>query len=114
MVVTMATHELQGWRVIGWVAPAPGHGPERPASSAGFERSLPERWGRTGLAGLGAVPRSLQSRAAHGRSRFLKALAEAGALRQISAGSHDRQFAATQLFDLLADHEGLIARGERP
>ena len=29
----------------------------------------------------------------------LKALAEAGVVRQISEGSYDRQFAATELFD---------------
>jgi hypothetical protein len=32
----------------------------------------------------------------------LKALADAGVIRQLSAGTYDRQFAATELFDLLA------------
>ena len=31
----------------------------------------------------------------------LKALAEAGVVRQIGEGSYDRQFAATELFDLV-------------
>lgn len=35
----------------------------------------------------------------------LKALAEAGVLRQISTGTYDRQYAATELFDLLTAYE---------
>jgi Fic family protein len=35
----------------------------------------------------------------------LKALAGAGVIRQLSAGTYDRQFAATELFDLLAAYE---------
>lgn len=38
----------------------------------------------------------------------LKALAEAGVVRQISEGSYDRQFAATELFDLVASYEERI------
>jgi hypothetical protein len=41
----------------------------------------------------------------------LKALAEAGVIRQLSAGTYDRQYAATELFDLLtAYEEGSSAR----
>ncbi len=46
----------------------------------------------------------------------LKALAEAGVIRQLSAGTYDRQYAATELFDLLAAYEeGVVgaARGAR-
>jgi Fic family protein len=35
----------------------------------------------------------------------LKSLADAGVLRQISSGSYDRQYAATELFDLLTAYE---------
>ena len=39
----------------------------------------------------------------------LKALAEAGVIRQLSAGTYDRQYAATELFDLLtAYEEGIV------
>ena len=38
----------------------------------------------------------------------LKALAEAGVLRQISSGTYDRQFAATELFDLLTAYEARV------
>lgn len=44
----------------------------------------------------------------------LKALAEAGVIRQLSEGTYDRQYAATELFDLLAAYEeGVVgaARG---
>lgn len=44
----------------------------------------------------------------------LKTLAEAGVIRQLSAGTYDRQYAATELFDLLAAYEeGVVgaARG---
>ena len=47
----------------------------------------------------------------------LKALAEAGVVRQLSAGTYDRQYAATELFDLLtAYEEGIVgpARSARP
>jgi hypothetical protein len=47
----------------------------------------------------------------------LKALAEAGVIRQLSAGTYDRQYAATELFDLLtAYEEGIVgpARSARP
>lgn len=47
----------------------------------------------------------------------LKALAEAGVIRQLSAGTYDRQFATTELCDLLtAYEEGIVgpARGARP
>jgi Fic family protein len=47
----------------------------------------------------------------------LKALAEAGVIRQLSAGTYDRQYAATELFDLLTVYErGIVgpARGTRP
>ena len=46
----------------------------------------------------------------------LKALAEAGVIRQLSAGTYDRHYAATELFDLLAAYEvGVagVARGRR-
>lgn len=39
----------------------------------------------------------------------LKALAEAGVVRQISEGSYDRQFAAPELFDLVSAYEERIA-----
>jgi Fic family protein len=39
----------------------------------------------------------------------LKALADAGVVRQISEGTYDRQFAATELFDLVAAYEARIA-----
>jgi len=39
----------------------------------------------------------------------LKALAEAGVVRQISEGSYDRQFAAVELLDLVATYEERIA-----
>ena len=39
----------------------------------------------------------------------LKALAEAGVVRQISRGTYDRQFAATDLFDLLSRYENRLA-----
>jgi hypothetical protein len=35
----------------------------------------------------------------------LKALAAAGVLRQISTGTYDRQYAATELFDPLTAYE---------
>ncbi|HEX5451448.1 MAG TPA: Fic family protein [Candidatus Limnocylindrales bacterium] len=38
----------------------------------------------------------------------LKTLAEAGVIRQLSAGRYDRQYAATELFDLLASYEKRI------
>ena len=41
----------------------------------------------------------------------LKSLADAGVLRQISSGAYDRQYAATELFDLLTDYEARVARG---
>lgn len=47
----------------------------------------------------------------------LKSLAEARVLRQLSAGTYDRQYAATELFDLLTAHEeGIVgsARSTRP
>jgi Fic family protein len=39
----------------------------------------------------------------------LKSLAEAGVVRQISDGTYDRQYAATELFDLLAAYEEQVA-----
>ena len=39
----------------------------------------------------------------------LKALADAGVVRQISEGTYDRQFAATELFDLVTAYEARIA-----
>lgn len=39
----------------------------------------------------------------------LKALADTGVVRQISQGSYDRQFAATELFDLVATYEARMA-----
>jgi Fic family protein len=44
----------------------------------------------------------------------LKALADAGVVRQISEGTYDRQFAATELFDLVTAYEARIARHEPP
>lgn len=44
----------------------------------------------------------------------LKALAEAGVVRQISEGTYDRQFAATELFDLVTAYEARIAGREGP
>jgi Fic family protein len=38
----------------------------------------------------------------------LKALAEAGVIRQLSAGTYDRQYGATELFDLLTAYEAGI------
>lgn len=38
----------------------------------------------------------------------LKALADAGVVRQLSAGTYDRQYAAAELFDLLAAFEARI------
>jgi hypothetical protein len=35
----------------------------------------------------------------------LKSLAGAGVIRQLSEGTYDRQFAATELFDMLAAYE---------
>jgi len=44
----------------------------------------------------------------------LKALAHAGVLTQISQGTYDRQYAATDLFDLLAAYEArVVGRGGR-
>jgi hypothetical protein len=43
----------------------------------------------------------------------LKALAGAGVIRQLSAGTYDRQFAATELFDLLAAYEERVVRQAR-
>jgi Fic family protein len=43
----------------------------------------------------------------------LKALAEAGVLRQLSEGSYDRQYAAIELFDLLGKYEEEVAGAER-
>lgn len=43
----------------------------------------------------------------------LKALANAGVLRQISEGTYDRQFAATELFDLVTASEQRIAGRSR-
>jgi len=42
----------------------------------------------------------------------LKVLADAGVLRQISAGSYDRQYAADELFELIEDYEATVA--DRP
>lgn len=39
----------------------------------------------------------------------LKALANAGIVRQITEGGYDRQFAADELFDLIEEYEGRIA-----
>ena len=39
----------------------------------------------------------------------LKSLADAGVLRQISTGTYDRQYAATDLFDLLTTYEARVA-----
>ena len=39
----------------------------------------------------------------------LKSLADAGVLQQISRGTYDRQFAATELFDLLTEYEARVA-----
>jgi Fic family protein len=39
----------------------------------------------------------------------LKALADAGVLRQISAGTYDRQYAADELFELIEDYETEVA-----
>ncbi|CAN5579876.1 Fic family protein [soil metagenome] len=44
----------------------------------------------------------------------LKSLAEAGVVRQISAGTYDRQYAAAELFDLLAEYESLVVGPRRP
>jgi Fic family protein len=48
----------------------------------------------------------------------LKALADAGVVRQISEGTYDRQFAATELFDLVTTYEARIggtdSSGVRP
>ena len=43
----------------------------------------------------------------------LKALAEAHVVRQISEGGYDRQFAATELFDLVTAYEERVARRPR-
>lgn len=43
----------------------------------------------------------------------LKSLADAGVLRQISTGTYDRQYAATELFDLLAAFEARVAGRSR-
>jgi Fic family protein len=43
----------------------------------------------------------------------LKALAGAGVIRQLSEGTYDRQYAATELFDLLAGYEERVAGPER-
>lgn len=42
----------------------------------------------------------------------LKALANAGVVRQISEGTYDRQFAAIEVFDLVTSYEERIARGQ--
>lgn len=39
----------------------------------------------------------------------LKVLADAGVLRQISAGTYDRQYAADELFELIEDYEAEVA-----
>lgn len=45
----------------------------------------------------------------------LKALAEAGVIRQLSAGTYDRQYAATELFDLLSAYEeGIVGSTRSP
>ncbi len=44
----------------------------------------------------------------------LKVLADAGVLRQISAGSYDRQYAADELFDLIEVYEAELAARTRP
>jgi hypothetical protein len=43
------------------------------------------------------------------RNPSIKSLAEAGVVRQISEGTHDRQFAAPELFDLVTAYEERIA-----
>jgi hypothetical protein len=40
---------------------------------------------------------------------LLKSLAEAGVVRQLSAGTYDREYAATELFELLAAYEVRVA-----
>ncbi len=45
----------------------------------------------------------------------LKVLADAGVLRQISAGTYDRQYAADELFELIEGYEADVAdRTRRP
>jgi Fic family protein len=44
----------------------------------------------------------------------LKVLADSGVVRQISEGTYDRQFAATELIDLVADYEARIAGRAQP
>ena len=41
----------------------------------------------------------------------LKALADAGVITQISHGTYDRQYAATELFDLVTDDEECVIHG---
>lgn len=43
----------------------------------------------------------------------LKELEKAGVVRQISEGTYDRQFAATELFDLVAAYEAGVAERSR-
>jgi hypothetical protein len=43
------------------------------------------------------------------RNPSVKSLAEAGVVRQISEGTHDRQFAAPELFDLVTAYEERVA-----
>jgi len=42
-----------------------------------------------------------------------KSLADSGVLRQISTGTYDRQYAATELFDLLAAYEERVVGHSR-
>lgn len=44
----------------------------------------------------------------------LKVLADAGVVRQISEGTYDRQFAATELFDLVGEYENRVLGRPRP
>ena len=50
--------------------------------------------------------------AMHISTYSLKALADARVLRQVSAGSYDRQYAADELFELIEDYEATVA--DRP
>lgn len=56
-----------------------------------------------------ATPPTARATIGVSQQQTLKALAEAGVIRQLSAGTYECQYAATQLFDLLGSNgEGIV------
>jgi hypothetical protein len=89
-----------------------GH-PRRDSAAARIFEALPTQPIASAATIRGAIGARHQ-RALEG----LKVIADAGVLRQISAGTYDRRYAADELFELIEDYESEVAdrtrRPERP